>query len=86
MVINIGFGCGIIDAAIDGLPTPPLRHIIVEAHPDVLTRLGEAGWPQRPHVTVLGGRWQDQLKLLAADSVDAIFYDTCVRVRVILSR
>ena len=33
-VMNVGFGCGIVDGAIQANMTPPRRHVIVEPHPD----------------------------------------------------
>jgi protein arginine N-methyltransferase 2 len=60
-VLNIGFGLGIVDRELQRYK--PARHVIVEAHPDVLARIDAEGWPSRPGVTVLRGRWEDVLLL-----------------------
>lgn len=58
-VMNVGFGLGIIDR--DLQRHAPRRHVIVEAHPDVLARMDAEGWAEKPGVTVLRGRWEDVL-------------------------
>jgi len=75
-VLNVGFGMGIIDSALQELQ--PVHHIIVEAHPDVYKRMLEEGWDKKPNVRVCFGRWQDVIPQLAREGVvvDAIFYDT----------
>ena len=39
-------------------------HTIVEAHPDVLARMRQDGWYDRPGVAVVEGRWQEVLPQL----------------------
>lgn len=76
-VLNIGFGMGIIDAAIQS--HHPKNHYICEAHPDVLKKMKDDGWYSKPGVVVLEGRWQDRLnELLDQGEVffDGIYYDT----------
>lgn len=76
-VINIGFGMGIIDTAIQS--RHPKTHYICEAHPDVLKKMKDEGWYSKPGVVVLEGRWQDRLnELLDMGEVffDGIYYDT----------
>ncbi|KXZ55008.1 hypothetical protein GPECTOR_3g171 [Gonium pectorale] len=74
-VLNVGFGLGIIDTAIQS--HHPARHTIVEAHPDVLEHMARLGWPERPGVRILRGRWQDVLpELLDGGPYDGIFFDT----------
>lgn len=76
-VLNIGFGMGIIDTMIN--ERNPTKHYICEAHPDVLQKMKDDGWYNKPNVVVLDGRWQDQLdKLLSSGEVyfDGIYYDT----------
>jgi protein arginine N-methyltransferase 2 len=74
--LNVGHGMGIVDAAIQA--RGPAQHHIVEAHPQVLRRLREGGWYEKPGVVIHEGRWQDVLPKLAAEGVvlDAIYYDT----------
>jgi protein arginine N-methyltransferase 2 len=74
--MNVGHGMGIVDGAIQ--TRGPAEHHIVEAHPQVLRRLRENGWYDKPGVVIHEGRWQDVLPRLAAEGVvlDAIYYDT----------
>ena len=60
--LNIGFGMGIVDSAIQGYS--PALHTIVEAHPDVYRRMMESGWGEKENVRILFGRWQDVLPQL----------------------
>lgn len=61
-VLNVGFGMGLVDRAIQALK--PRSHTIVEAHPDVYARMLSEGWGDKPGVTILFGRWQDVLPKL----------------------
>lgn len=77
VVLNIGFGMGIIDTYIQSYN--PKRHYICEAHPDVLAKLKNDGWYDKPNVVILEGRWQDCLNKLLDDGdvfFDGIYYDT----------
>uniref|UniRef100_A0A1I8JQ03 RMT2 domain-containing protein n=1 Tax=Macrostomum lignano TaxID=282301 RepID=A0A1I8JQ03_9PLAT len=56
-VLNVGFGMGIVDTELQKLG--PASHTIVEAHPDVLARMRDQGWPDKPGVRIVSGRWQD---------------------------
>ena len=47
----------------------PVLHTIVEAHQDVLERMRQRGWMDRPGVRVLAGRWQDVLPPLLGGSL-----------------
>ncbi|KAF2687617.1 arginine N-methyltransferase 2 [Lentithecium fluviatile CBS 122367] len=75
-VLNIGFGMGIIDGFFQD--KPPKAHHIIEAHPDVLRRMKEQGWHEKPGVVVHEGRWQDVIPQLleTGDLFDAIYFDT----------
>lgn len=75
-VMNVGFGMGIIDTALQEYK--PAQHIIIEAHPDVYKRMLAEKWDQKAGVRVCFGRWQDVLPQLIAEGVqlDAIFFDT----------
>ncbi|KAI5967978.1 RMT2 [Candida margitis] len=75
-ILNIGFGMGIIDTMIQA--QHPTHHYICEAHPDVLRKLQTDGWYNKPNVTILAGRWQDELpKLLSQGTFfNGIYYDT----------
>ncbi|CAK7896992.1 protein arginine N-methyltransferase 2 [[Candida] anglica] len=77
VVLNIGFGMGIIDTMIQN--KKPTKHYICEAHPDVLAKLKRDGWYEKPNVVILEGRWQEQLTKLLSDGnvfFNGIYYDT----------
>jgi type IV protein arginine methyltransferase len=80
-VLNIGHGLGIIDELFQF--RSPSTHHIIEAHPDVLARMKEQGWYEKPGVVVHEGDWRDVLPKLVSRSeneeyiaFDAIFFDT----------
>lgn len=75
-VMNVGFGMGIIDSALQELN--PGLHIIIEAHPDVYQHMLKQKWDQKPNVRICFGRWQDVMPQLIQQGVvvDAIFFDT----------
>ena len=60
-VLNVGFGLGIIDEAIQKYR--PGRHVIIEPHPDALRFLREQGWD-----VVAVARREDRLKALAEET------------------
>ncbi|KAG7908222.1 hypothetical protein KL907_001712 [Ogataea polymorpha] len=76
VVLNIGFGMGIIDSMIQ--KKKPAKHYICEAHPDVLDKMKRDGWMDKNNVVVLKGRWQDTLPPLLNEGVffDGIYFDT----------
>ncbi|XP_073032643.1 protein arginine N-methyltransferase 2 [Primulina eburnea] len=71
-VLNIGFGMGLVDTAIQQYN--PLSHTIIEAHPEVYNRMLQTGWGEKKNVKIIFGRWQDVLSQLK--SYDGIFFDT----------
>lgn len=75
-VMNVGFGMGIIDTALQEYQ--PTEHIIIEAHPDVYKRMLNEQWDKKSGVRICFGRWQEVLPQLMAEGVqlDAIFFDT----------
>ncbi|KAF2487008.1 S-adenosyl-L-methionine-dependent methyltransferase [Neohortaea acidophila] len=74
--MNVGFGMGIVDTMF--LANSPAEHHIVEAHPQVIERMREKGWFEKPNVRIHQGKWQDVLPKLIAEGVelDAMYYDT----------
>lgn len=74
--MNVGFGMGIVDTMF--LANSPAEHHIVEAHPQVIQRMREKGWFNKPNVKIHEGRWQDVLPKLVNEGVelDAMYYDT----------
>ena len=74
--MNVGFGMGIVDSMV--LANSPAEHHIVEAHPQVITRMRDQGWFDKPNVKIHQGKWQDVLPKLVEEGVvlDAIYYDT----------
>ncbi|TDZ74374.1 Protein arginine N-methyltransferase 2 [Colletotrichum trifolii] len=85
-ILNVGFGMGIVDTMF--ADTKPLRHHIIEAHPEVLAHVDEpdskfgAKWeasgPEESAHKIHRGKWQDVVpKLLEQGEVyDAIYFDT----------
>jgi protein arginine N-methyltransferase 2 len=75
-VLNVGHGMGIIDGIFQ--EQSPKSHHIIEAHPDVLKRMKEDGWYEKPGVVVHEGRWQDIVPGLVekGELFDAIYFDT----------
>lgn len=61
-VLNIGFGLGLVDAAIQ--KRNPRTHTIIEAHPQVHAKMLELGWDKKPGVRIVFGRWQDVMDQL----------------------
>jgi protein arginine N-methyltransferase 2 len=75
-VLNVGFGMGIIDTALQEYQ--PSLHIIIEAHPDVYNEMKKMKWLEKENVRVCFGKWQDVIPQLIQEGVkvDGIFYDT----------
>ncbi|KAF2876629.1 arginine N-methyltransferase 2 [Massariosphaeria phaeospora] len=75
-VLNVGHGMGIIDGIFQ--EQSPMSHHIIEAHPDVLKRMKDRGWYEKPGVVVHEGRWQDVVPQLveSGELFDAIYFDT----------
>ncbi|XXG44531.1 hypothetical protein AAC387_Pa01g4310 [Persea americana] len=71
-VLNVGFGMGLVDVAVQQYG--PVKHTIVEAHPDVYERMIRSGWGEKENVKIIFGRWQDVISQL--ESYDGIFFDT----------
>ena len=80
-VLNVGFGLGIVDTAIQTYN--PSLHVIIEAHPTVYKKMIDDGWDTKKNVRICFGRWQDELPKLIAEGIafDGIFYDTYGEVR-----
>lgn len=76
-VLNVGHGLGIVDSLLQKYGSPA-RHVIVEAHPDVLKHMREKGWYDRPGVEIFEGQWQDWLKQATeqGDMFDVVYWDT----------
>ena len=74
--MNVGFGMGIVDSMF--LANNPTEHHIVEAHPQVIARMKEQGWFDKPNVKIHEGKWQDVLPKLIEEgvSLDGMYYDT----------
>jgi len=58
---------------------PPLQHVIIEPHRDVLRHMKGLGWYNKKGVKILEGKWQDfadDTILLDLGGFDVIFTDT----------
>ncbi|KAH9813911.1 S-adenosyl-L-methionine-dependent methyltransferase [Melampsora americana] len=77
-VLNVGFGLGLIDSYLQTYK--PHRHVIIEAHPDVLNFMEQNGWHQRSGVEIYRGRWQDFFNEIESGQIEAnfdgIYWDT----------
>lgn len=73
-MLNVGFGLGIIDTYIQS--HNPVKHTIIEAHPDVYAHMLAEGWDKKPGVTIVFGRWQDAVRDGKLEAYDGIFFDT----------
>jgi protein arginine N-methyltransferase 2 len=71
-ILNVGFGLGIIDTAIEKYSIT--EHWIIEPHLDVFTKMMDDGWHLKPHVKILHGDWQWFMKYLP--KFDGIYIDT----------
>ena len=71
-VLNVGFGLGLVDTAIQ--KHSPRTHTIIEAHPKVYEKMIADGWDKKPGVRILFGRWQDVIG--QTGDFDGIFFDT----------
>lgn len=71
-VLNVGFGMGLIDNAIEEYPIS--EHWIIEPHLDVFTKMMDEGWHLKPNVRILHGDWQWFMKYLP--KFDGIYIDT----------
>jgi protein arginine N-methyltransferase 2 len=80
-VLNVGFGMGLIDTAIQNMAAQghaPRTHTIIEAHPDVYAKMCQDGWDKKPGVRIFHGRWQDVLRERGQElgDFDGVFFDT----------
>mmetsp|Transcript_16464 Transcript_16464/g.21823 ORF Transcript_16464/g.21823 Transcript_16464/m.21823 type:complete len:438 (-) Transcript_16464:222-1535(-) len=75
-VLNIGFGMGIIDTALQ--ERNPTKHVIIEAHPQVYAKMLSDKWNEQPNVEIFFGKWQTEVPKLISRGYkfDGIFYDT----------
>ncbi|KAF2742661.1 arginine N-methyltransferas-like protein [Sporormia fimetaria CBS 119925] len=75
-VLNVGHGMGIVDGIFQ--EKKPKAHHIIEAHPDVIRKMRENGWHEKPGVVIHEGRWQDVVTRLVeqGELFDAIYFDT----------
>ncbi|EJU02680.1 S-adenosyl-L-methionine-dependent methyltransferase [Dacryopinax primogenitus] len=75
-VLNVGFGLGIIDTLFQSLS--PVKHTIIEPHPDVLAHMEKTGWANKPGVEIRRGKWQDVLLQGEGEGEkwDIVYFDT----------
>ncbi|KAF8653583.1 hypothetical protein AX16_003861 [Volvariella volvacea WC 439] len=78
-VLNVGFGLGIIDSLFQSLPKTPIKHVIVEPHPDVLQHMRKHGWYEKEGVEIIEAKWQDAIEtheILKSGGFDVVYTDT----------
>jgi len=73
-VLNVGFGCGLVDEAIQIRGVE--RHVIVEAHAQIIEWMHEGGWHERPGVEIVHSPWEDVRWDDYRQSFDGVFFDT----------
>lgn len=72
-VLNVGFGCGLVD---DAIAAAGVRsHTIVEGHVTVLEWMRERGWHERRGVSVIASRWQDVAWAQYGQAFDGVLFD-----------
>ena len=71
-ILNVGFGLGLIDNYIQS--HTPEEHWIIEAHPQVASKMKEEGWDKKKNVTCIFDKWQNVLNDLP--KFDGIYMDT----------
>ena len=71
-ILNIGYGMGFIDNAIQSNPNS--THWIIGAHPDVQNKMKEEGWLEKPNVKCIFQPWQEVIDTLP--KFDGVYYDT----------
>lgn len=59
-VLNIGFGLGLFDKAVQA--RSPKTHTIIEAHPDIYEFMIKEGWHKKSNVKIIYGKWQDYVQ------------------------
>jgi protein arginine N-methyltransferase 2 len=74
-VLNVGFGMGIVDNAIQ--LRKPRSHTIIEAHPDVYKKMLADGWDKKPGVRIIFGRWEVSDATIDYYSLDFYRLDCC---------
>lgn len=72
-VLNIGYGLGIVDDFFQKYK--PARHVIVEAHPDVLAYLDSREISKAPGVEIVRMRWEDALASGVLGDFDIVYAD-----------
>lgn len=73
-VLNVGFGCGLVDDAIQNRGVE--RHVIVEAHPRIMEWMRQEGWPTRRGVEIIHSQWEDVCWTDYQQRFDGVFFDT----------
>ena len=75
-ILNVGHGMGIIDELFQ--TKSPISLDIIEAHPDVISKMKQNGWYDKPGVSIHEGRWQHIVPSLMEHGrlFDSIYFDT----------
>lgn len=75
-VLEVGYGMGIAATALQAHQID--AHVVIECHPDVVTRCvtTHRAAIAAGSMRLITGYWQDVTPMLAASSIDGIFFDT----------
>lgn len=75
-ILNVGFGMGYIDDAIQTYDIE--HHTIIECHPDVWQKMRDDGWMDKPNVECIFGTWQEVMPKLDREGrmFDGVYFDT----------
>jgi len=75
-ILNVGFGMGYIDDAIQKENIE--HHTIIECHPTVWKKMKADGWLDKPNVECIFGKWQEVLPRLEKEGrmFDGVYFDT----------
>ncbi len=72
-ILNVGFGCGLVDDAIQR--HEPATHTIIEPHPQIYQHMVELGWEDKPGVTIHNCTWQEVDWSRYRGHFDGVFWD-----------
>lgn len=72
-ILNVGFGCGIIDNAIQKHDIT--CHTIIEGHPAVRRFMAKTGWGSKKNVNIIAERWENVDWWNYRHKFDGVYFD-----------